>query len=68
MGNIKKTEDKYMMGRKDEKKKGHLGMKLAVVGLAVVGAVGLVKRGKRWVKEKTSCIFGRGKGSTAEEL
>ncbi|MBQ8372381.1 MAG: hypothetical protein IJX38_05560 [Clostridia bacterium] len=57
-----------MMGRKDEKKKGHLGMKLAVVGLAVVGAAGLVKKGKRWVKEKTQCILGLGKKNGAEEL
>ncbi len=57
-----------MMGRKDEKKKSHLGMKMAVVGLAVVGAVGLVKKGKRWVKEKTRCILGKGSRGVQEEL
>lgn len=41
-----------MMGKKSEKKKGHMGVKLAMSAITVAGVVGMVKGGKRWVVDK----------------
>lgn len=55
-----------MLGKKEEKKHGHMGVKLAVVGLAVVGTVGIVKKGKAWLKEKAECVLGRNDAAAGE--
>lgn len=41
-----------MFGKKSEKKKKHMGAKLAVGAVAAAGAVGFVKGSKRWLCEK----------------
>lgn len=59
-------EGNDMLGKKEEKKHGHMGVKLAVVGLAVVGTVGIVKKGKAWLKEKAECVLGRNDAAAGE--
>ena len=47
-----------MFGRKSDGRCRFKGVKLALGILAVIGAVGIVKGGKRWMKEKCAKACG----------
>lgn len=46
-----------MLGRKCEKKNRHRGIKVAVGILAAIGAVGIVRGGRRWIRDRCDGVM-----------
>ena len=55
-----------MLSNKNGRKMRHPYVKLAILGLAVTGAVNIIKKSKQFIKEKKECITGMMKGMKYE--